>query len=219
MISAYPELGKRDDAYTAERSKRCDSRWRSYESTILRYSPSLRIGPSGVTSNTAERLISRGREERIFRSGRWAIVPPMKNAHMRNANKGSFSHLCFGVLGTIVVLGVAACGSVGVSNGTATGNSSGSGEGVAAGKGTATLVWTPVTQNTDGTLLMDLAGYKVFYGQSTSMMNSAQALSDPSLTTYVVTNLSSGTWYFSVAAYTSGGTLGAMSNIGTKTIN
>ena len=138
---------------------------------------------------------------------------------MKNANTGSLSHLCFGIVGAVIALSLGACGSVGVSNGTATVSSSGSGEGVAGGNGAATLVWTPVTQNTDGTLLMNLAGYKVFYGQSTSAMNSTEVLSDPSLTTFVVASLSSGTWYFSVAAYTSDGTLGAISNIGTKTIN
>ena len=66
---------------------------------------------------------------------------------------------------------------------------------------------------------MDLAGYKVFYGQSTSAMNTVAVLSDPSLTSYIVTNLSSGAWFFTVAAYTSGGTQGATSNVVTKTID
>jgi hypothetical protein len=131
--------------------------------------------------------------------------------------------LRLGVLGTALALSVAACGGggggVGASNGTATVNSSGSGEGVASGNGTATLSWTPVTQNTGGTPLTDLAGYKVFYGASASAMNTVVVLSDPSLTTYVVTNLSSGTWYFTVAAYTSSGTQGTLSNVGTKTID
>jgi hypothetical protein len=122
-----------------------------------------------------------------------------------------------GILGTVFALNVAACGNAGVSNGNATVNSSGSGEGV--GGGTATLSWTPVTQNTDGTLLMDLAGYRVFYGPSASDMNTVVVLADPNLITYVITNLSSGTWYFTVGAYTTGGTQGAMSNVGTKTIN
>ncbi len=138
---------------------------------------------------------------------------------MKNADMGGFSHRCCGIFGAVIALSLAACGSVGVSTGKAAVNSSGSGEDVAGGNGAATLVWTPVTQNTDGTTLMNLAGYQVFYGQSTSAMNSTEVLSDPSLTTFVVANLSPGTWYFSVAAYTSDGTLGASSNIGTKTIN
>jgi len=130
------------------------------------------------------------------------------------------SRLCLGILGTVAVLSGGACGSVGVTNGTASANSSGGGgEGVGGGNGAATLAWTPVTQNTDGTLVMDLAGYRIFYGQSMNAMNTVEVLSDPSLTSFVVTNLPSGTWYFTVAAYTSGGVQGVMSNVGTKIIN
>ena len=50
-------------------------------------------------------------------------------------------------------------------------------------------------------------------------MNIVTELPDPSLTSYVVANLPSGTWYFTVAAYTTSGTQGAISNVGTKTIN
>lgn len=138
---------------------------------------------------------------------------------MSYANSDTLRRLCLGLFGAALALSVAACGNVGVSNGTATVSSSNGGEGVTGGNGTATLTWTPVTQNTDGTLLTDLAGYKVFYGLSASAMNTIAQLTDPTLTTYVVRNLPSGTWYFAVVAYTSGGTQGAMSNIGTKTIS
>ncbi len=85
--------------------------------------------------------------------------------------------------------------------------------------GTASLTWTPVTESTSGTTLTDLAGYKVHYGTSANAMNTVVVLSNPSVTTYLVTNLSPGTWYFGVTAYTSAGTQGALSNIGSKTIN
>jgi len=84
--------------------------------------------------------------------------------------------------------------------------------------GTATLNWTAVTTNTNGSTLTNLAGYKVFYGTATNALNTTVTLANPSLTTYVVTNLSSGTWYFAVAAYTSGGQQGTLSNVGSKTI-
>jgi hypothetical protein len=85
--------------------------------------------------------------------------------------------------------------------------------------GSATLTWTAVTENTNGTPLTGLAGYKVFYGTSQNALNTSVTLANPSLTTYTVTNLSSGTWYFAVAAYTSSGTQGVLSNVGSKTIN
>jgi hypothetical protein len=85
--------------------------------------------------------------------------------------------------------------------------------------GTATVNWTAVTQNTNGTVLTNLAGYKLHYGTSPSAMNTIVVLSNPSLATYLVTNLSTGTWYFGVTAYTSDGSESSLSNIGAKTIN
>ena len=76
-----------------------------------------------------------------------------------------------------------------------------------------------MTQNTNGTVLTNLAGYKLHYGTSPSAMNTIVVLSNPSLTTYLVTNLSTGTWYFGVTAYTSAGSESSLSNIGAKTIN
>jgi len=84
--------------------------------------------------------------------------------------------------------------------------------------GSANLTWTPVTQNTDGSVLTNLAGYKVYWGTSPGNMNQSVTLANPSLTTYLVTNLSSGTWYFGVAAYTSTGMQGTPSNVGSKQI-
>lgn len=138
---------------------------------------------------------------------------------MRSANSAILRCLRYFVFGTALALCAASCGSVGVSNGTATTNSSGGGEGVASGNGTATLTWTPVTQTTDGAVLTDLAGYRVFYGLSASTMNNVAVLPDPNITTYVITDLSSGTWYFTVAAYTSSDTQGVTSNVCTKTIS
>ena len=84
--------------------------------------------------------------------------------------------------------------------------------------GTAELTWTPVTSNTNGSVLTDLVGYQVHYGTSANAMNTVVALANPSLTTYLVTNLSSGTWYFGVTAYASDRTESTLSNIGQKTI-
>jgi len=114
-------------------------------------------------------------------------------------------------LAITLALGVAACGQVnpGVSS---TASSQGA-------SGSATLSWTAVTENTDGTPLTDLAGYSVHYGTSASALTSVVVLADPGQTSYVVTPLSSGTWYFAVAAYTTGGVQGELSNVATKTIS
>ena len=85
-------------------------------------------------------------------------------------------------------------------------------------RGTATLKWSPVTKRTDGTVLTGLAGYRIYYGTSPGALNKTVVLADPKATTYVITHLSRGTWYFAVAAYTQGGAEGPRSSVGTKTI-
>ena len=85
--------------------------------------------------------------------------------------------------------------------------------------GSATLTWTPVTQTTAGDILTDLAGYIVFYGSSPDALTTTVTVADPNQTSYLVSPLSSGTWYFAVAAFTSDGVQGEMSNVASKTIN
>jgi hypothetical protein len=119
----------------------------------------------------------------------------------------------------VLALTLAACGEVGISGRSSTPSAvPGSGT-LSVSPGTATLNWTPVTQNTDGSVLTDLAGYKVYYGTFPNAMNTLVVLPDPTQTTYVVTNLSSGAWYFAVAAYTSSGIQGVLSNVASKTVN
>jgi len=66
--------------------------------------------------------------------------------------------------------------------------------------GTATLSWTAPTTNADGTLLTNLAGYKVYYG--TSSGSYSQIIDVGNLNAYQVTNLTDGnTYYFAVKAY------------------
>jgi hypothetical protein len=112
------------------------------------------------------------------------------------------------VLGVSLALGVVACGGAGVSGSRS----------ALSFNGSAALNWTPVTKNTDGTLLHDLAGYRVYYGTSADSLSTVVELANPNLTTYLVSNLPSGTWYFGVTAYTSNGTESAMSNIAQKAI-
>jgi hypothetical protein len=84
--------------------------------------------------------------------------------------------------------------------------------------GTATLDWTAVTLNNNGTPLTNLAGYTVRYGTSSNNLNQVIQVTNPTITTYVISNLTSGTWYFAVNAYTTAGVAGDVSNVGVKTI-
>jgi hypothetical protein len=89
---------------------------------------------------------------------------------------------------------------------------------VEIGTGTATLTWLPPTENADGTALMDLAGYQIRYGRSRDELSELIDLTNPSLSVYVVEGLSSGTWYFAVAAVNASGATSDLSNVASKTI-
>jgi hypothetical protein len=84
--------------------------------------------------------------------------------------------------------------------------------------GSATLSWTPPTENTDGTNLSNLAGFRIQYGASATALTQTVQISNPGVVTYVVTGLNSGNWYFAIRAYNSGGAESANSNVVSKTI-
>jgi len=84
--------------------------------------------------------------------------------------------------------------------------------------GAATLSWTPPTTNTDGSTLTGLAGYRISYGTNASALTQTVQIANPSVTTYSLSNLSPGTYYFAVRAYTSTGTESSNSNVSTKTV-
>jgi hypothetical protein len=71
--------------------------------------------------------------------------------------------------------------------------------------GTATLDWTPPTENTDGTVLTNLAGYHIYYGTSADNLTEVVKVTNPGLTAYTLSNLAPGTWFFSVTSYSSTG--------------
>ena len=84
--------------------------------------------------------------------------------------------------------------------------------------GTAKLTWTAPTTNTNGSGLTDLAGYHIYYGNSPSAMTKVITVSSPATTSYTVSSLASGTWYFAVNAYTTSGVESSLSNTGSKTV-
>jgi hypothetical protein len=74
-----------------------------------------------------------------------------------------------------------------------------------AALGSATLSWTAPMANTDGSPLNDLSGFEIRYGQNPNALDSTQTINGVGNLTYVISNLTSGTWYFSVAARNSAG--------------
>ena len=84
--------------------------------------------------------------------------------------------------------------------------------------GSATISWLPPTENTDGTPLTDLAGFRIYYGTSLASLSQTAEIANPGLTTHMIQNLYAATWYFRVRAYAADGAESAPSNIATKTI-
>jgi hypothetical protein len=158
---------------------------------------------------------------------------------MTNAKRGSGSHrwvyLC-----AAAALGFALSGCGGGGGGGGGGSSSGAAansptsqaatsnaaSGTAANNtpptatsGAVTLNWTAPSENTDGTPLTDLSGFDIHYGNKSGNYTQTITVSNPGLATYVVDNLTPGTYYFSVAAVNSHGTESPLSSEVSTTVN
>ena len=82
----------------------------------------------------------------------------------------------------------------------------------------ATLSWSAPTQNEDGSVLTDLAGFTIVYGPSSDMLHESVRIENPGIDRYVLDQLPAGTYYFSVRAFTQSGVESALSNIVSKAI-
>jgi putative Ig domain-containing protein len=88
----------------------------------------------------------------------------------------------------------------------------------AISNGRATLSWTAPTENTDGSTLANLSGYRIRYGTSAGALTQTIVINNASVTTYVVEDLAPATWYFAVTAVNSTGSESAYSNVANKAI-
>lgn len=68
-----------------------------------------------------------------------------------------------------------------------------------------TLAWVAPTENSNGTPITDLAGYKIHYGTASEDYTQVVSVANPSLSRYVLDSLPSGTYYFAITAYNSQG--------------
>jgi hypothetical protein len=84
--------------------------------------------------------------------------------------------------------------------------------------GTASLSWQPPTTNTDGSTLINLAGYRIVYGAAATRLTQTIQIANAGMSAYVVENLAPGTYYFAVRAYTSKGLESADSNVLAKVV-
>ena len=89
---------------------------------------------------------------------------------------------------------------------------------VGTATGSALLTWTPPTQNTDGSPLNDLAGYKIYWGQTPGSYSNSVTVNNPGLSSYVVDQLTPATWYFVATAINSKGIESTFSNPASKIV-
>ena len=84
--------------------------------------------------------------------------------------------------------------------------------------GTVTVNWIPPTQNTNGTPLVNLAGFRILYGRSANDLNQTAQIANPGVTSYVLADLAPGTWYIGIMAYTASGVESSLSNLASTTV-
>jgi hypothetical protein len=84
--------------------------------------------------------------------------------------------------------------------------------------GSVSLSWAAPTENTNGTPVSDLAGYHIHYGTTAEALNSVIDVPGAETTAYEISNLNSGTYYFTVTAYNSVGEESAPSDEASQTI-
>jgi hypothetical protein len=85
--------------------------------------------------------------------------------------------------------------------------------------GNVTLSWVAPTQNADGSPLMDLAGYKIYYGTNSRSYDHEIRIDNPGITTYVVDNLVPDTYFFAATSFNSSGVESAYSGEAVRTVN
>ncbi len=84
-----------------------------------------------------------------------------------------------------------------------------------AGAGEASLSWTAPSAGEKGT---EVAGYHIYYGESSAHLTHVVDVSDSNSTNYVVNHLRSGTWYFAIKTYNNFDTESNLSAIVSVTI-
>jgi hypothetical protein len=68
-----------------------------------------------------------------------------------------------------------------------------------------TLNWQAPTENSDGSPLLDLAGYYIYVGREPETYDDTILIDNPGITTFVVDNLEPGTYYLAATAFNASG--------------
>lgn len=85
--------------------------------------------------------------------------------------------------------------------------------------GTAQLTWQAPQARTDGSPLNDLSAYRIHYGVEPDKLHCRILVGDPRATTWKVTALSPGKWYFAVVSVDGAGVESELSGVVSKRID
>jgi hypothetical protein len=90
---------------------------------------------------------------------------------------------------------------------------------IAVASSSVTLSWTAPTENDDGSPLTDLDGYKIYWGTTPGSYPESVIIDNESITTYVVENISPGTYEFVATSFNQAGVESRYSHPVTKVVN
>lgn len=89
---------------------------------------------------------------------------------------------------------------------------------IGPGSGVANLDWPAPISKVDGSLLDDLAGFRILYGRDPEALDHSVWINDPNARSYSFATLAEGTWFFSIVSVNSAGIEGPRTMTAQKTI-
>ena len=84
--------------------------------------------------------------------------------------------------------------------------------------GSSTVSWVAPTENTNGTSLTDLAGFRIYYGTSSTSLTQTSTVSNVAARSATIGSLAPGTWYFKVRAFNASQVESNDSNVASKVV-
>ena len=87
---------------------------------------------------------------------------------------------------------------------------------VQSANGSMELNWTAPIENTDGTPLLDLVAFKIYYGRARGRYPYSIRIDNPSIDTFLVDNLLPATYYVVATSINSAGVESAYSNVAVR---
>jgi hypothetical protein len=86
------------------------------------------------------------------------------------------------------------------------------------GSGSTTITWVAPTTNTDGSALIDLAGFRILFGKSSTTLTNSAVIDDMTQRSATTSALTTGEWFFAVRAFNIHNGESDNSNVVSKTV-